>query len=153
MLLEHDASNFEVAITMIQRATNQAMLTITSNSNPGVSAAVLIDFEQEVEEPEEITDLTNTTWNIPAGWTASAGYGQFNVSVQINSDGTPFLYIGYIWGGSDMPSLVSTSNRITGIMGSVTKNNSEAFSITITGGEDVTNPNLIAWLQENGTLQ
>ena len=30
---------------------------------------------------------------------------------------------------------------------------SKSFTITFTGGRDVTNTTLISWLQENGTLQ
>lgn len=154
LLIEHDASNFEIAITMLKRASNQAKLTITSNSNPGVSSVILIDFEQEVEEPEEITDLTNTSWIINEGWTAAAGYGEFNVEAEVNQNTYNYLTIGSYLGTNDgmdwfqIPSEdVIEFNRYERFM------SSQSFTITITGGSDVTNTTLISWLQENGTLQ
>ena len=154
LLLEHDASNFEVAITMLKRATTQAKLTITSNSNPGVSAVILIDFEQEVEEPEELTDLTNTVWNIPAGWTAAAGYGEFSIETEVNQNTYNYLTIGSYLGTNDgMDWFQIPSEDVIEFNQYERFISSQSFTITITGGSDATNTTLISWLQENGTLQ
>lgn len=103
-----------------------------------------------------ITNLTNTTWNIPAGWTASAGYGQFNINLYFEEDYNYnffSVYIGY--GLSGVPgdfTYPSTSNSIV-FNGSSwpTYTSTSSFTITITGGEDATNTKLISWLETNGT--
>ena len=100
-----------------------------------------------------ITDLTNTTWEIPAGWTATAGYGQFSVnnnasSTYVNPSGTATysqFNIGYSKTGSEYANTIQVGESGIG--------NSYPISITFTGGTDVTNPNLISWLEANGTLQ
>lgn len=103
-----------------------------------------------------ITDLTNTKWNIPAGWTASAGYGQFNIDLYFDDDDNYEFYSIYIgYGLSGVPgdfTYPSTSNSIV-FNGSSwsTYTSTSSFTITITGGSDVTNPDLISWLEDNGT--
>ena len=149
LLIEHDASNFEIAITMIKRASNQAKLTITSNSNPGVSSVILIDFEQEVEEPEELTDLTNTVWKMNDTVTATSKYGVFNITTA-GDLGIDSLRIGYSFDDSDF-SWVGSNEYWFAISDFPSDYGSPGDTIIITGGEDVTNPDLIAWLQENAT--
>lgn len=100
-----------------------------------------------------ITDLTNTTWIIPAGWTASAGYGKFEVNVDVNSSsGNAYLGIGY--------SITMThgytpqANYICAGSSSMAFNpvsNSTELTITIIDGTDATNTSLISWLEANGT--
>ena len=145
LLLEHDASNFEVAITMIQRATNQAKLTITSNSNPGVSAVVLIDFEQD---SSELTDLTNTTWQFNDTLNLTEEFYYHNLNIQSNGFSYDTLYC--IYNGKNYVLVYGTRNAYT----SKTNTWYDGYqTITITGGSDATNTTLISWLQENGTLQ
>ena len=99
-----------------------------------------------------ITDLTNTTWNIPAGWTASAGYGQFNVTnIMYETGGIgKIFYIGYEF--NPVEGSISGKANIAGNNVYGTVSNTNGFSLKITGGADATNTKLISWLQENGTL-
>lgn len=169
LLLEHDASNFEVAITMIKRASNQAMLTITSNSNPEVTSVVLIDFEQEEQDPSELTDLTNTTWLLNKTLDFS-GFNnntmKFHVNFTSNNENFVQIKSAYLLITNFQYYRVADSNdsRITiyasssgwyldGKTGSNSVSTEAYRTITITGGTDVTNPDLIAWLQGNATLQ
>ena len=147
--IEHDSTNFEIAITMLKRATTQAKLTITSNSNPGVSAVILIDFEQEVEEPEELTDLTNTVWKMNDTVTATSKYGVFNITTA-GDLGIDTLRIGYSFDDSNF-SWFGSNEYWFGIYDAPSYYGRPGDTIIITGGEDVTNPDLIAWLQENAT--
>ena len=100
-----------------------------------------------------VTNLTNTTWEIPAGWTATAGYGQFSVnnnasSTYVNPSGTATysqFNIGYNKTGGNYANTIQVGEGGIG--------NSYPISVTFTGGTDVTNPQLISWLEANGTLQ
>ena len=102
-----------------------------------------------------ITDLTNTVWDIPAGWTCSAGYGEFSVTVKLDDDTLEYseLTIGSYLGsndGIDWGQMPSADIIEVGL--NVRRSSFQSFTITITGGTDVTNAQLISWLQENGTL-
>lgn len=151
--------------------------TITITGGTDATNPVLIAWLKENSEfigqeyPEEPilpvwdgTDLTGTTWEIPAGWTASAGYGQFDVDleiVKINNVEKNKIHsnidIGYAVALTS-PDLTSESDVISmwSPFGStITRNivyNGDSFEITITGGTDVTNTSLIAWLTQYGTL-
>ena len=105
----------------------------------------------------EITDLTNTTWYVPSGWSATAGYGIYKVYFLIPEKNADTIWdelsLGYAartYGktteANSICCLLSNSDR-----GTITS--SSSFTITITGGTDATNPDLIAWLQEYGELQ
>ena len=117
-----------------------------------------------------ITDLTNTTWNIPAGWTCSARYGEFffpnpdlaePVKITINETTTNYMgiLIGSIHG--EEGSSTTLANSIAFVNGngfaisSIT--NSVGFTITFEDNEDseyadYTDTKLISWLEANGTL-
>ena len=97
-----------------------------------------------------LTDLTNTTWNIPAGWTATADYGRFVISFKLNGE---VGYIGLNVGRNDYLNNPNVANFIyatssNGAGTSLTPSNS--FTIEILGG-DTTNTKLISWLEKNGT--
>ena len=111
---------------------------------------------------DETTDLTGTTWEIPEGWSATAGYGYFNVDIYwCPADFEPDLYgmsstvlaIGFEMdvldegpvGYAPESDVITLSNfdMLTPITG---------FKLEFGGGKDVTNPSLIAWLSEHGKL-
>lgn len=104
-----------------------------------------------------ITDLTGTTWYVPAGWTATAGYGTFGVTVIVNDiEGMCNSFaVGYYGMDYDTGGYVSSANGVSfwnAHNSSMTAlKNSTALTIIITDGDDTTNPDLIAWLQANGT--
>ena len=102
-----------------------------------------------------IKNLTGTTWQIPAGWSVEAGYGEFDVYGYIESD----IYEGNI------PDQNINLGYSFGVDGNTKKRDSIAlnwygdispsysFTLSITGGHDVKNERLIAWLKANGELQ
>lgn len=107
------------------------------------------------------TDLTGTTWNIPSGWSATSGYGKFNIADgqgDMQVDGEDFIHGGYIGIGYTL----SSSMRYTAkqdcfvfgesLFGWGGGTNAQAFVLTIDGGADATNSNLITWLKANGSL-
>lgn len=100
-----------------------------------------------------ITDLTNTTWNVKADWTVSAGYGQFSINYTtdyMSLRGT-FIGFGYVHTSDDGDTWYwkPTANKINNAYDTVSSGT--AFTIVITGGTDATNTNLISWLETNAT--
>ena len=114
--------------------------------------------EPEVPNEDEITDLTGTTWYVPAGWTATAGYRQFSVNgILHNVNGEePYyselsmMYIGY---GFNNWEAVAKINSIWLNAYPTIPTSSDSFTITIIGGPDTLNTALISWLKENGELK
>ena len=116
----------------------------------------------DVEEPKEEdelpvwngTDLNGTTWNIPIGFTATSGYGIFDVNfdgvVQGNELDSTQLAIGYDYnfdaGLSPRENIVSILPQYGAL------SNLGSFTATFTGGTDATNTSLISWLKANGEL-
>ena len=103
-------------------------------------------------EEEQVTDLTNTTWEINSGWSAEVGYGMFSVNGTVNSENTNRIHIGY----DEMDYGTARTNYIsyfnTDIYIPRTIRPSSAIALTITGGTDATNTRLIDWLYEYGEL-
>jgi hypothetical protein len=91
-----------------------------------------------------ITDLTNTTWIVPAGWSAKHNYGIFSVDYNYEygttSGSQTTLRIGFDNGSGD------NGDNIIGF-GTKSIYPATAFTITITGGVDATNSALISWLE------
>lgn len=98
-----------------------------------------------------ITNLTNTTWNIPAGWTATAGYGIFSISFKLNDEvdctGLDVGYNGFL----DNPNIADFIYVAAQHGGGTSLTPSNSFTIEILGGTDVSNTKLISWLEANGT--
>lgn len=108
----------------------------------------------------EITDLTGTSWVINNDFTATAGYGQFDLFITKIVDGGNIiedlngvggydsLNIGYSL-DPDMPPvrLISSANSF------VWMNALDTWTteFTIGGGTDATNQSLITWLTNNAT--
>ena len=109
-----------------------------------------------------VTDLTGTTWYVPSGWSATAGYGIFNLHYVVNYLNGEFpegIYPEYdefdeLDIGSD--GFVNSINTICFDYDDAwlfDYDNSNSFTITFAYGTDATNPDLIAWLYANGELQ
>jgi hypothetical protein len=104
-----------------------------------------------------ITDLKGTVWEIPAGWSAPAGYGQFEINGNITRPGTSYSYpkvtkvdLGY--GVNNI--LKENSIRIdANVNKSYVFPSNMTWCFEIFGGADATNPPLIDWLYEFGKLQ
>lgn len=111
----------------------------------------------KIEEADAITDVTNTTWYIPAGWTAPASWSPYWVKGTITySDGTVVdipsegFAIGCEW---DMSQFIySPLENSIGIAFKDSIPNTESFTVAFTGGIDSTRSELISWLENNGQL-
>ena len=107
----------------------------------------------------KITNLTNTYWNIPAGWTATAGYGRFNVEISIDENGEGIggyerLEVGYTIDADNPGDSLTKANCVTfGPYSFWEYDNSKTFQIRFNGGADVTNTSLITWLEANGEME
>ena len=107
----------------------------------------------------KITNLTNTYWNIPAGWTATAGYGRFNVEISIDENGEGIggyerFEVGYTIDADNPDDSIAKANCVTfGPESFWEYNNSKTFQIRFNGGADVTNASLITWLEANGEME
>lgn len=108
----------------------------------------------------KLISLEGATVTVPAGWSASAGYGIFSFNGYGNTDGYPLeggsyfeeqssinsFRIGY--SGDFDGNFPQMANRIWfGNFGAI-GNNSE-FAIKIVDGRDITNQSLIQWLVDN----
>ena len=101
----------------------------------------------------KLISLEGATIVVPAGWTATAGYGQFAVDGTVNNgtisssgDVMAYLQIGY--NGNFEDGQTPTANYVWGgSYGGIS--NSNALNITITGGDDADSESLIQWLLDN----
>lgn len=101
-----------------------------------------------------VTNLTNTTWKFNDTLNIPLGYGTFSIATvekAMNYDVTN-IAIGYSAGPYHTAGewIQKTEAFLYG--GPYVATILPGDSITITGGEDVTNPDLISWLEANGTL-
>ena len=99
--------------------------------------------------PSTPADLTGTSWRIDS-IQCDPGYGQFLVNVVTPGweSTMPTLNIGYTWDGQ-MGGAIPATNSIV-ILGAVYYLQVND-TISITGGTDATNTDLIAWLEANAT--
>ena len=102
----------------------------------------------------ESTDLTGTTWHIPAGWTATAEYGIFKVSGTYAYGNTEYKFTS-ISIGKELEGIYiqAKENSICFKLesGKMTTVKSEtSLTIKISGGTDTAKQKLIDWLNANG---
>lgn len=103
----------------------------------------------------QITDLTGTTWYVPSGWSITNDFGTYNVkgSISFNSSTSGLVEDSFI----QLKCYEAFSNLYLNYTISSSRGNSigsdKAFTISFTGGTDVTNPDLIEWLETYGTMQ
>lgn len=114
------------------------------------------DWMKENAKQIATADLTGTTWDIPAGWTANAGYGMFTLNGSYTVDnyeyklnGSSFL-LGY---KVDDMEPIATANTFTTAEHMQNVTNLNSFTLTITDGINVSNPSLIYWLASNGAMR
>lgn len=99
-----------------------------------------------------VTNLTDTSWRIKEGFSASAGFGTFTVNHLINTIKYNFLCVGIRpdYGNSYIEDIIySVSSEYSGTIFLQVKANDV---VTFTSGKDVTNTNLISWLEKNAIL-
>lgn len=106
-----------------------------------------------------VTNLTNTTWefNDTLSFTSAELIGvNFSINfTAVNGNSYTYIRLGQdSFNGETFFSSVHYGNTLVYGSGSVGGWVEQfAKTITITGGQDVTNPQLISWLEANGTLQ
>lgn len=99
-----------------------------------------------------ITNLTGTAWTIPSGWSAVAGYGHFNVSGHAET-GDSIDFTAFDIGYSPYAGVADRILFITVDGGYSHIDASTSFTVTFTGGTDVTNADLISWFEAKGELK
>ena len=103
-------------------------------------------------------NLTGTTWYVPSGWSATSGYGKFNIAGPLQVDGEDFENGGYIGiGYTSSSSMKYTAKQNCFAFGESamvwgTGTSAQALKLTIEGGASVTYNSLISWLKQNGEL-
>lgn len=134
---------------------NNTAFTISITDGDDATNSSLISWLETNGIQLKVTDLTNTTWNIPAGWEAEAGYGVFYV--EVNVDQRVFVYnvmkIGYVQVNDPPDAYNAPTSGVIQFDSYTTVQPNTALTVAITGGKDVTNPKLIAWLSQYGELQ
>ena len=105
----------------------------------------------------KLIDLTGATVTVPSGWVSTPGYGNFDIFLWQDSNHMDFgngLNIGYMWGGSDFPRLVSTTDSLCFGIGEGLYDSSDSLYFEIIDGTDVSNTNLIQWfIDNNATIE
>ena len=146
------------------------LATISFTGGTDATNPYIIAWLQKNGIQLKVADLTDTTWVIPSGWKATAGYGAFSIttewispSTQYSSNYGPTAYKFYI-GYKPTANPMTVDNYIAFMYAKSSSSGGASFyydtignntsvSFTITGGDDVTNPYLIAWLLVHGQLQ
>lgn len=114
---------------------------------------VVISNEEEPSLPVwNGTDLTGTTWNVPAGWSATSSYGKFSLDYVYDGINLLELNIGYEIDFGEAEARVSAKSNTVMLSGYGNVVSSMPFTVQITGGTDATNLRLITWLRQNGEL-
>lgn len=101
-------------------------------------------------------DLTGTTWEIASGWHTEANQGRYDILGEIaDVDGhttiaIDSLHLGWFAPTSGTPSPQANSIVVTSADDGMpySLSNSSGFTLKITGGEDASNADLIAWINE-----
>lgn len=140
--------NIKNPICLIQ---NKVKKVVVDNVNMTIDVYTS-EVPSEEPTPSVPTDLSNYIVYVPSGWSASSGYGQFNIDYiepQYEMACRQFN-IGYGWTSNDGATfyLYEASNVIATDLSTITIPQTE-FTIYITGGTDVTNQSLIQWLVDN----
>lgn len=110
------------------------------------------------EETPTITDLTGTNWYVQSGWEVEAGYGgaAFIVDGEIKTTNGVNTLFTNLWLGASPNNQTLVENTIAHRYNTSSTihefTNTEGFVIYITGGEDATDPDLIAWFSDRGKL-
>ena len=93
--------------------------------------------------PENLTGYTVT---VPSGWSATSGYGTFDIQGVIEANTFIALYIGRNPFDSNMSNFIAFGTDSGGM---VSFTNEDYFLFECTGGDDASNPSLIQWLIDN----
>lgn len=105
-----------------------------------------------------ITDLRNTTWYVPSGWTCIAGYGDFNgttIYVDFNNSGIEEIFhhffIGYSNNNHTAKNTIYFLN--VGNEDGTAKTNDTSFTIRFGDASiPMKKPLIFSWLETNGKL-
>lgn len=134
---------------------------VSFTSGTDVKNPALIAWLLEYGTQLKVADLTNTTWTVNEGWEAESGYGHFvgingyyTTSLESNV-GIKGIAIGYdrIEEDAITPTHSSISFGKPEDEYFHVLEDGEPFVLSITGGNAVGNPKLIAWLSTYGVIQ
>lgn len=108
------------------------------------------------------TDLADTTWKLRSGWSAEAGYGEFDIAGRVinSGSGATVSFSGFLIGYDSKNSVnrdsrFATSNSViwaTLFDRTLSDTAEEQTFIIGSNGTDTTNPRLIEWLIWNARL-
>lgn len=107
-----------------------------------------------VDNWDNLISLQGATVSVPSNWTATAGYGRFDVGVIVNGNDFSKIAdrefdIGYAFDPINL-RIFSQANTITfGVSAFFDFNSSTALTIQFINGDDLTNSLLINWLVSN----
>lgn len=123
------------------------------------------NFRSEIESiadvPEwdgsftKIADLKDTAWQIASGWEAEAGHGRFEVNCTYEGNTYNRLGIGYGWEASLQAPFPFNNFALLyneGTTEYAKLSSSNAYVLSITGGNDVGSATLQDWLLRYGKL-
>ena len=117
-------------------ATVDTPFTVTFLGGADATNTSLISFLTTYGIQLKVTDLTDTTWTVKAGWEAEAGYGTF--SVNGTYDGAKLIGIGIGHDGEEAQE--PASNVIN--CNAINYYPDEELVLTFTGGTDTTKQRL-----------
>lgn len=145
-----DAStSFDLSSLITESGTYSITVTAFADGYEESEPSNAVEYVVEESVP---TDLTGYTVTVPAGWSASAGFGMFDVSGTVNYYDFPYafssFYVGYAINFDD-GSLVNSSNAVVFYGFFETYPNGNSLSFTVSGGSDSSNSSLIQWLVDN----
>lgn len=143
------------------------MITIKTTENRIILKTAGCKFEDDIEviKEEETandvpTDLTGYTVSVPSGWTVSAGYKTFySLNYDLYEYDNDFTYAGNEMLGLGYRAFDIDSNDFeqptdnyieTGQPTLLYYDNTAHLRFTFTGGNDVTNTDLIQWFVDMG---
>lgn len=177
--LKTDVSNLKTNVSNLQTNVGNKSTLTTIDKITIIGAINEVNYNVStvrdlIKAP--LTDLTDTTWFIPAGWQGDFGIGTYSVNCTIDGGHSATeMGIGYkayietttsdIVGpdGVTIPGKTTVkfavdANTIgfdTSPLGGVRVWNAKntPVTLTFTGGVDVTNPKLIAWLEKYGQTE
>lgn len=146
---EHDQEyNVEFFFDGVLVAKGYSSFTLTITGGTDITNYSLIRWLEinNATFEKTVTDLTGYTVTVPAGWTATAEYGRFEVVGECNGSSFTVFGVGF---QAFRGSLVALENSV-GLQTSMANfSNNSVLNISFSSSVDVTNASLIQWLYDN----
>ena len=143
---EHDVSGKATAIVNVPSVIEITEFPLTNIDTNAI-------YSKDGKLYRYKTDLIGTTWSI-SNWSATNGFGTFDVDGTFDGAAMNTLYVGYAPHSNDGGNTFyfqAAENTIC-INTNRTKTSGQSFVISFTGGDDIAKAELISWITEYGTL-